>query len=78
VFSVNNLIALRKVCESGAGIAVLPDYIVEERHQLVRLIQDAEVPAFDTYFCYPEAMRASARLKAFRDFLLSKARLWQY
>lgn len=78
VFSVNNLIALRKVCESGAGIAVLPDYIVEERHQLVQLIQDAEVPTFDTYFCYPEAMRASARLKAFRDFLISKARLWQY
>ncbi len=37
VFSVNNLMALRKVTESGAGIAVLPDYIVEERHQLVQL-----------------------------------------
>lgn len=78
VFSVNNLMALRKVVESGAGIAVLPAYIVEERHKLLRLIQHAEVPAFDTYFCYPEAMRASARLQVFRDFLLSKARFWQY
>ncbi len=78
VFSVNNLMALRKVVESGAGIAVLPAYIVEERHQLVKLIQHVEVPSFDTYFCYPEAMRSSARLKVFRDFLIAKARLWQY
>ena len=78
VFSVNNLMALRKVAESGAGIAVLPAYIVEERHHLVKLIQHAEVPSFDTYFCYPEAMRSSARLRVFRDFLIAKARLWQY
>jgi DNA-binding transcriptional LysR family regulator len=78
VFSVNNLMALRKVVESGAGIAVLPDYIVEDTRGLVQLIQHAEVPSFDTYFCYPEAMRASARLRVFRDFLISKARLWQY
>lgn len=78
VFSVNNLTALRKVVESGAGIAVLPDYIVEDTRGLVQLIQHAEVPSFDTYFCYPEAMRASARLRVFRDFLISKARLWQY
>lgn len=78
VFSVNNLLALRRVVESGVGIAVLPDYIVEDRHNLVQLIQHAEVPSFQTYFCYPEAMRVSARLRVFRDFLISKARQWQF
>ena len=78
VFSANNLLAIRRVVEAGAGIAVLPDYIVEERHALVQLIQNAEVPSYDTYFCYPEAMRLSARLRVFRDFLISKARLWQF
>ncbi|MCB1429276.1 MAG: LysR family transcriptional regulator [Nitratireductor sp.] len=78
VCSVNNVLALRKVVESGAGIAVLPDYVVEDRHALLQLIQNAEVPEFDTYFCYPEALRSSAKLKAFRDFLISKARLWQF
>jgi len=77
-FSVNNLMALRRVVEAGAGIAVLPDYIVEDRHSLVQLIQHADVPTFETYFCYPETMRTSARLKAFRDFLIAKARFWQY
>jgi DNA-binding transcriptional LysR family regulator len=57
---------------------VLPDYCVEEKHALVRVMQNVEVPSFDTYFCYPEAMRGSARLRAFRDFMISKARLWQY
>jgi DNA-binding transcriptional LysR family regulator len=78
VFSVNNLLALRRVVEAGAGIAVLPDYIVEDRHTLVQLIQEAEVPRFDTYFAYAESMRVSARLRAFRDFLISKARQWEY
>lgn len=78
VCEVDNLIALRKIVEGGAGIAVLPDYIVESRHTLVQLMQSAEVPSFDTYFCYPESMRGSAKLMAFRDFLISKARQWEY
>lgn len=78
VCEVDNLIALRKIVEGGAGIAVLPDYIVESRHTLVQLMQSAEVPSFDTYFCYPESMRGSAKLMAFRDFLISKSRQWEY
>ena len=75
---INNILALRRAAEAGIGIAVLPDYTVEERHTLVRIMPDIDVPSFDTYFCYPEAMRTSARLKVFRDFMIAKARLWQY
>ncbi len=78
VLTVNNIMAMRKIIEAGVGIAVLPDYAVEGKHALVQLVPHAEMPSFDTYFCYPEAMRASAKLKAFRDFLITKARLWQY
>ena len=77
-FQVNNLRALRRVCEEGSGIAVLPDYIVEDRHALVQLLDDIEVPEFDTYFCYPGEMRNTAKLGVFRDFLISKARHWKY
>ena len=78
VFQVNNLIAMRKVVEAGAGIALFPDYLIEDRSGLMQLMQNSEVPSFDTYFCYPEEMRNSARLKAFRDFLVSKSRSWSY
>jgi hypothetical protein len=45
---------------------------------LVQLVVNADVPAFDTYFCYPEELKNAAKLKAFRDFLISKARNWNY
>ncbi|MCP4071751.1 MAG: LysR family transcriptional regulator [Hyphomicrobiales bacterium] len=78
VFSVNNLIAMRKVVEAGGGIALFPDYLIEDRSGLMQLMQNVEVPSFDTYFCYPEELKASARLKSFRDFLVSKSRSWSY
>ena len=74
----NNMVALRKITEGGAGIAVLPDYIVDNSHTLVPLMQSAEVPSFDTYFCYPQSMRGSAKLMAFRDFMIAKARQWEF
>jgi hypothetical protein len=37
-----------------------------------------EMPSFDTYFCYPEAMKNAAKLNAFRDFIFAKARSWNY
>ena len=77
-FQVNNLRALRRVCEEGSGIAVLPDYIVEDRHALVQLLPQVEVPEFDTYLCYPAEIRSTAKLQVFRDFLISKARHWKY
>jgi DNA-binding transcriptional LysR family regulator len=78
VCEVNNMIALRKITERGAGIAVLPDYLVDQSHALVPLMQSAEVPSFDTYFCYPQSMRGSAKLSAFRDFLIAKSRHWEF
>jgi len=78
IFSVNNLIAMRKVVEAGSGIALFPDYLIEDRSGLMQLMQNAEVPNFDTFFCYPEEQRNSARLKSFRDFLVSKSRSWSY
>ena len=78
IFQVNNLIALRRVAEAGVGIAALPDFIVEDRHALNQLLTDVEAPHFDTYFCYPEELRSTAKLRVFRDFLFSKARHWKY
>lgn len=78
VCEVDNLLALRKITEGGAGIAALPDYIIDPKHDLVQILPDAEMPSFDTYFCYSQSMRGSARLTAFRDFLLSKASQWEY
>ena len=68
----------RSRIETGAGIAVLPDYAVDGNSNLVQLLRDIEMPALDTYLVYAEEMRNVARVQAFRDFLVAKAQRWSY
>jgi DNA-binding transcriptional LysR family regulator len=75
---VNNIPALRSAVETGAGIAVLPDYAVDGNGKLIQLLRDVEMPALDTYLVYAEEMRNVARVQAFRDFLVAKAQRWSY
>jgi DNA-binding transcriptional LysR family regulator len=75
---INNLTSVKRAAQMGVGIAILPDYMVGRDSGLVQLVTNADVPSFDTYFCYPEELKNAAKLKAFRDFLISKARNWNY
>jgi DNA-binding transcriptional LysR family regulator len=75
---VNNITALKAAAESGAGVAVLPDYLVEADSPLTRVLRDAEMPSLDSYLVYPEEMKSVARVQAFRDFLIQKAQRWTY
>ncbi len=75
---VNNLVALKRAVQHGVGIAMLPDYLIEKDSGLVQLMAGADVPIFDTYFVYPSELRNTARIKAFRDFLVNQAEHWTY
>ncbi len=75
---INSLSAIKQACLKGIGIAMLPDYIVGRDPGLVQLVHSADVPSFDSYFCYPEEIKNAAKLKAFRDFLVAKARSWSF
>jgi DNA-binding transcriptional LysR family regulator len=77
---VNNLVAIKRAVQTGVGIAMLPDYIVEKDSGLVPIITDLEdkVPTFDTYFVYPSELKNTARVKVFRDFLVANAETWIY
>lgn len=78
ILQVNDLRSIRRAAEQGIGIAMLPDYAIDASARLVQLLPETDVPSFDTYFCYPEAMRNSAKLNAFRDFLIAKSRNWSF
>jgi DNA-binding transcriptional LysR family regulator len=75
---INNILGILRACQRGIGIAMLPDYIVEEDGGLVQLFRDTEALALDAYFVYPEELKSVARVQAFRDFLVSKAQRWSY
>jgi DNA-binding transcriptional LysR family regulator len=78
VVRINNIFAIKSAVARGTGIAILPDYMMENDNSLVRLLPEAEVPSFATYFVYPAELRHSARVNAFRDFLLAKAESWSF
>lgn len=75
---INDILSIKRAVQRGAGIAMLPDYIIDKDSGLVQLLPETEVPSFDTYFCYPDAMKNQAKLHVFRDFVISKARNWSY
>lgn len=76
VLQINNILAIKIAVQRGAGLAILPDYIVDEDSGLVQLLPETAGPTFDTYFCYPDTMKNQAKLQVFRDFLISKSRNW--
>ncbi len=76
---INNVLGLMEGVRRGLGIAVLPDYVARDDPRLVAVLDGEEgVPAFDTYFVYPEEMKASKRVDVFRDFMVAKAREWSF
>ena len=75
---VNNAYGLRRAAQSGAGIAILADYLVAPDMNLVQIDLALETPEYETYFVYPEELKETKRVTAFRDFLVSKAREWSF
>ena len=75
---INNIMGVLRACQRGLGIALLPDYLVEENVGLVQLFGEEEGPALDAFFVYPEELKSVARVQAFRDFLVSNAQRWSF
>jgi DNA-binding transcriptional LysR family regulator len=67
--TVNNYFGVLQAVLNHLGVGVLPDYLTEDFPNLVRVlpdVQSAEVPVF---LAYPEELRHSKRVAAFRDFV---------
>jgi DNA-binding transcriptional LysR family regulator len=78
LLTINNVLGVMRACQRGLGIAMLPDYLVEENGGLVQLFTDGGAIALDAYFVYPEELKSVARVQVFRDFLVSKAQRWHF
>ncbi len=75
---INSLLALREAVQQGVGIAVLPDYLAKDHPRLGHVLEDVEMPVFDVYFVYPEDLKDTKRVSAFRDFLVARSREWSF
>ena len=69
LLTVNNYFGVLQGVLHDLGIGVLPDYVTQDSPHLIRVlpdVQSAEVPVF---LAYPEELRQSQRVAAFKDFV---------
>jgi len=72
LLTVNNYFGVLQAVLSDLGVGVLPDYLTDDFKNLVRVlpvIESNEVPVF---LAYPEELRHSKRISAFRDFVMEE------
>ena len=66
---VNNYFGVLQAVHNDLGVGILPDYVVEDFPDLVRVLPDLESTEVPVFLAYPEELRQSKRIAAFRDFV---------
>ncbi|MEP2784107.1 MAG: LysR family transcriptional regulator [Pseudoruegeria sp.] len=74
--TVNNYFGVLQSVLNDLGIGVLPNYVTllpgndnAEKRNLVRILPEVESAEIPVYLAYPEELRHSKRIGAFRDFV---------
>jgi DNA-binding transcriptional LysR family regulator len=75
--TVNNYFGVLQAVLANLGIGVLPDYVTEELPQLVRVLPDVESAEVPVFLAYPEELRQSKRVSAFRDFVVEEITMFR-
>ena len=69
LLTVNNYFGVLQGVLHNLGIGVLPDYLTRDFPDLVRVLPDVESVEVPVFLAYPEELRQSKRISAFRDFV---------
>ncbi len=69
VLYVNNYFGVLQAVLHDLGVGVLPDYVTQDFPNLVRILPDLESGDIPVFLAYPEELRQSKRISAFRDFV---------
>ena len=67
--TVNNYFGVLQGVIHDLGIGLLPDYLTEDFPDLVRVLPEVESNEVPVFLAYPEELRHSKRIEAFRDFV---------
>ena len=70
--TVNNYFGVLQGVLSGLGIGVLPDYLSQDFPQLTRVLPRVESNEVPVFLAFPEELRGSKRINAFRDFVVEE------
>ena len=77
IMKVNSVMGLLLAVETGVGLAALPEYLVTNSTNLIKVLPSSEGPITEAHFVYPQSLKNTARITAFRNFLFSKIGDWK-
>lgn len=69
MLTVNNYYGVLQAVRNNLGVGVLPDYLIEDFPDMIRVLPELESSEVPVYLAYPEELRHSQRIHAFRDFV---------
>ncbi|MEM6304999.1 MAG: LysR family transcriptional regulator [Pseudomonadota bacterium] len=69
LLTVNNYFGVLQGVLHDLGIGVLPDYVTQDFPDLVQVLGDMESADVPVFLAYPEELRQSKRVAAFKDFV---------
>ncbi|MBR9649991.1 LysR family transcriptional regulator [Thalassovita aquimarina] len=69
MLTVNNYFGVLQAVINDLGIGVLPNYLLHDFPNLVRVLPDVQSVEVPVFLAYPEELRHSKRISAFRDFV---------
>lgn len=72
ILNVNNYFGVLQAVRNDLGVGVLPHYVNEEEPTLIRVMPDVESGEVPVFLAYPEELRHSKRVMAFRDFVMDE------
>lgn len=70
--TVNNYFGILQAVIQDLGIGVLPGYLTDDFSQLVQVLPNVSSTEVPVYLAYPEELRHSKRVQAFRDFVINE------
>ena len=77
IMKVNSVMGLLLAVESGVGLAALPEYLASSSNNIIKVLPKSEGPITEAHFVYPQSLKNTARVQAFRNFLFSKIGDWK-
>ncbi|SET19165.1 LysR family transcriptional regulator [Paracoccus homiensis] len=75
--TVNNYFGVLQGVLNHVGIGVLPDYLTADFPDLVRVYPDLDSDEVPVFLAYPEELRQTRRVAAFRDFILEEIQAYR-
>jgi len=72
ILFINSMHARYSAIKSGAGISILPKYIIEQDDGIETIMPNFEIPNVAMYLVYPRSRSNSTRIKVLKDFLFNK------